>query len=207
MKTITFRITGRTALMMDNNQTADPRNEYARRIKELHKASKRKGADVDSILEQQSILRVKAGLYWNKELGLHLPAANLRGTFIDGAKLDRMGANCKRYAVIAGPAKLIHDGSDDLEELANDPRYRYDSIMKTGMVQVPTTRAVVPSWSCEFSINYAGSDKMSRDDIIHYVTQAGLFCGIGGSRGYGFGRFDVEVMGANGKYPKKAKAA
>jgi hypothetical protein len=207
MNSITFRITGRTALMMDNNQTADPRNEYAKAIKELHKASKRKSADVDSILEKQSILRVKAGLYWNKEMGLYLPAANLRATFIDGAKLDRKGTDCKRYCVIAGPAKLIHDGPDDLDTIANDPRYRYDSIMKSGMVQVPTTRAIVPTWSCEFTINYAGSDKMSRSDIIHYVNQAGLYCGIGGSRGYGFGRFDVEVMGANGKYPKKAKAA
>ena len=207
MNSITFRITGRTALMMDNNQTADPRNPYAKRLKELHKASKRKGADVESLLEQMSILRVKAGLYWNKELGLHLPAANLRGAFIDGAKLDRMGANCKRYAVIAGPAKIIHDGPDDLDEIANDPRYRYDSLMKSGMVVVPTSRAIVPKWSCEFTINYAGNDKMSRDDIIHFVQQAGNFIGVGGSRGYGFGRFGVEVMDAKGKYPKQSKAA
>lgn len=206
MNSITFRITGRGPLMMDNNQTADPRNEYAKRLKELHKASKRKGADVDAILEKQSILRVKAGLYWNKELGLYIPAANLRAAFIDGAKLDRMGANCKRYAIIAGPAKLIHNGSDDLDELANDPRYRYDSIMKSGMVQVPTTRAIVPEWSCEFTINYSGNDKMNRDDIIHFVTQSGNFCGIGASRGYGFGRFSVEVQDAKGKYPKRKAA-
>ena len=47
MNSITFRITGRTALMMDNNQTADPRNQYAMRLKELHKASKSIGADVE----------------------------------------------------------------------------------------------------------------------------------------------------------------
>jgi|TARA_E500000318_G_C3505955_1_gene190291 hypothetical protein len=206
MNTITFRITGRSALMMCNNQTADPRNEYTKAIKELHTASRRKGADVESLLEKQSILRVKAGLYWNKELGLHLPAGNLRATFIDGAKIDRMGSHCSKYTMIAGPAKIKHPGSDDLEEIANDPRYRYDSIMKAGMVQVPTTRAIVPEWQCEFTINYAGNDKMTRADIIHFVEQAGNFIGVGASRKYGFGRFGVEVQDANGKYPKKEKS-
>ncbi len=199
MKVMTFRITGRpdTPMMMHNNQTADPRNHYAKVLAELHTDYKRRGSDKAAILDKMAIQRVAAGLYWNDALGLHIPASNLRATVIDGAKLSRGGANCKRYVQVAGPARIKYKGPSNLEDIANDPRFRYDSIMKNGganAVQVPTTRAIIPEWECEFSLILIDNTKMTEKDLIKYVTDAGLYCGVGASRTHGFGRFTTEVV-------------
>ena len=96
MNTIRFRLNGKTPLMLQNGQTANPRNRYAKRLKELNKDKKRKGADVDAVLDQMADVEVESCLYYNERDGIHIPAENIRASLIEGAKLSRGGSQVKR---------------------------------------------------------------------------------------------------------------
>jgi len=206
MKTIQFRLSG-DCIMLQNGQTANPRNKYAKRLKELNKDKKRKGADVDAILDKMADVEVESCLYFSDELGLYLPVDNIRAAFVDGAKLSRGGANVKRYCFVTGPAKIKYDGPQDIEGIVADTNFHYEGIVKIGMVKVPKSRAIVRDWSCVIEIGLMPGDVIDEKDVIKYMTDAGLYCGIGASRTYGFGRFRVEVANAKGKYPKPMAAA
>jgi len=206
MNTVKFRLSG-DCLMLQNGQTANPRNKFAKRLKELNKDKKRKGADVDAILDKMADVEVESCLYWNDRLGLHMPAENIRAAFIDGAKLSRGGANVKRYCFVMGPAKIKYDGPQDIAGIVADKNFHYEAIVKVGMVKVPKSRAVVHDWSCEIEIGLMPGDVIDEKDVIKYMTDAGMYCGIGASRTYGFGRFTAVAADAKGKYPKAKLAA
>ena len=208
MKTVKFKLIGTGPLMLQNGQTANPRNRYAKELKQLNKDKRRRGADVDAILDKMADVEVASCLYWDDELGLHMPAENIRAAFIEGAKLSRGGANVKRYCMVMGPAKLIYEGPQDVAGIVADKNFHYEAIVKVGMVKVPKTRAVIPyGWSCEIEIGLMPGDVIDEKDVIKYMTDAGLYCGIGASRTYAFGRFTAVAADAKGKYPKAKLAA
>jgi len=207
MNTIRFRLEGSGPLMLQNGQTANPRNKYAKRLKELCKDKKRKGADVDAILDQIADVEVESCLYWNDELGLHIPAANIRASLIEGAKLSRGGTQVKRTCFVLEDAKLLYDGPQDIEGIVADKDFHYEAIVKVGMVKVPKSRAIVPNWSCEVEVAYMPGNVVDERDIIKYMTDAGLYSGIGASRSLGFGRFNAVEIDAKGKPVKRRKTS
>ena len=201
MNQLTFRISG-NLLMLDNNQTADPRNKYAKRLAEINKAMKSKTADKEALLEQQSQTLVEAGCYYNEQLGMHLPEKCIRGSVIEGAKLHRLGAAITKYCFFGGPSQLKYHGPQTPAGISTDPRFRYDTIIrnKTNGASLPITRTVIPDWSCEFTISIIQNTKLDSDMLIQAVVDAGLYCGIGASRKFSFGRYNVEMKDAKGKW-------
>tara|TARA_R100000234_G_scaffold18913_3_gene10588 strand:+ start:938 stop:1576 length:639 start_codon:yes stop_codon:yes gene_type:complete len=201
MKQLHFRISGKL-LMLDNNQTADPRNRYAKELAALNKAMKSKTADKNALLEQQSQKLVEAGCYYNEEIGMHLPEKCIRGSVIDGAKLHRLGTAITKYCFFGGDTPLKYEGPQTPQGISTDPRFRYDTIIrnKTNGASLPITRTVIPDWSCEFTINIIQNTKLDSDMLIQAVVDAGLYCGIGASRKFSFGRYDVQVKNAKGKW-------
>tara|TARA_Y100000114_G_scaffold156504_1_gene183878 strand:- start:609 stop:1247 length:639 start_codon:yes stop_codon:yes gene_type:complete len=201
MNQLTFRISG-NLLMLDNNQTADPRNKYAKRLAEINKAMKSKTADKEALLEQQSQTLVEAGCYYNEQLGMHLPEKCIRGSVIEGAKLHRLGAAITKYCFFGGPSELKYHGPQTPAGISTDPRFRYDTIIrnKTNGASLPITRTVIPDWSCEFTISIIQNTKLDSDMLIQAVVDAGLYCGIGASRKFSFGRYNVEMKDAKGKW-------
>ena len=105
-----------------------------------------------------------------------------------------------------GPAKLVYDGPQDVAGIVADHNFRYDALVTVNRVKVPKSRAIVRDWSCVVEIGLMPGDVIDEKDIIKYMTDAGLYCGIGASRTYGFGRFDVQVADAKGKFPKRSKS-
>ena len=206
MNKIRFKLSG-DILMLQNGQTANPRNQYAKTLKALNKDKKRKGADVDAILDQMADVEVESCLYYNDDLGLHIPAANIRAALIDGAKLSRGGSQVKRSCFVHGDAKIVYDGPQDVAGIVADKNFHYEAIVKVGMVKVPKSRAIVRDWSCTVEIAYMPGNVVDERDIIKYMTDAGLYCGIGASRTLGFGRFEAVEVDAKGKPVKRGKSA
>ena len=206
MNTIRFRLSG-DCIMLQNIQTANPRNKYAKLLKQLTADKKRKGADVDAILDEISDVEVESCLYFNEELGLHIPAANIRAALIDGAKLSKLGRDIDRYCVVGGDAKLVYPGPQTVQGIVEDPDCRYDAIVKVGMSKVPKSRAIFRNWSADIEILYMADNKMDARAIKKCMTDAGLFCGIGASRRIGFGRFDCVEIDEKGRIIDDVQAA
>jgi hypothetical protein len=205
MPDVTFLLQGER-LMLQNNQTANPRNKYARRLKELNTKKKGKTADVDAILDQMALVEFEACLYLNDKGKVVIPAENIRAALIEGAKLSKGGAACKRYCSVMRDAVLEYDGPKTLKGLLKDDRFHYESLVKVNGKMIPKTRAVFYDWSAEITITYM-QDEMDEAAIVKYITDAGMYTGIGASRGWGWGRFDVSVADGNGKYRMNSAAA
>ena len=206
MNTIRFRLSG-DCIMLQNIQTANPRNKYAVRLKQLSGDKKRKGADIDAIMDEISDVEVESCLYFNDDLGIHLPAANIRASLIDGAKLSKLGRDIDRYCMVGGDSKLIYPGPQTIQGIVEDPEHRYDAIVKVGMAKVPKSRAIFRDWSCDIDVHYMADNKMDARLIKKCMTDAGMFCGIGASRRLGFGRFQCVEIDEQGRLLDEDKAA
>ena len=207
MNTIRFRLNGKTPLMLQNGQTANPRNRYAKRLKELNKDKKRKGADVDAVLDQMADVEVESCLYYNERDGIHMPAENIRASLIEGAKLSRGGSQVKRTCFVYENATLSYDGPKDVAGFVANKDFHHEAIVKVGMVKVPKSRAIIPEWSCDIEVAYMPGNVVDDRDIIKYMIDAGLYSGIGASRSLGYGRFDAVEIDAKGKPVKRRKVS
>lgn len=191
-------------MMMQNGDLANPRNKFARRMKELMVAKKKPKADKDAIQDILCDVEWEGGLYWNAKLGPHLPAEMIRACLIQGAKLSKGGASVKRTCFVLEDAKLEYKGPRDLESLKLDPAFRDERMCVVNGKRVLKTRPVFRDWKATVAVQYM-PQAVAPEDITKYMTDAGLYIGIGTARGLGFGRFDCTP--AKAKRTRKTAAA
>lgn len=196
MQSIKFLLEG-NVLMMQNGQLANPRNKYAREMKRLTTERRARNADKDTLQDKICDTEWEGGLYFNEELGPYLPSEVIRAALIQGAKLTRGGASVKRTCFVFEDAPVQYDGPRDLEGLREDLSFRDERMAVIAQKRVLKTRPIFHDWKAEVEIHYM-PDAVNPDDIIRYMTDAGLYIGIGTGRSLGFGRFDsiAEVDGA-----------
>tara|TARA_R100001163_G_C5061698_1_gene198640 strand:+ start:1810 stop:2421 length:612 start_codon:yes stop_codon:yes gene_type:complete len=201
MHTVKFLLSGEF-LMMQNGQLANPRNKYARRMKELMVEKKKKNSDTDAIQDKLSDVEWEGGLYFKEDIGPYLPAEMIRACLIQGAKLSKGGASVKRTCFVLVDAPLQYDGPRDMEGLREDHGFRDERMAVVSMRRVLKTRPVFRDWEAEVEISYI-PEAVDPDDIIRYMTDAGLYIGIGTGRSLGFGRFEA-IAQVDGKYSIQA---
>jgi hypothetical protein len=191
--------------MMQNGDLANPRNKFARRMKELMAEKRKPKADKDAIQDILCDVEWEGGLYWNEELGPYLPAEMIRACLIQGAKLSKGGASVKRTCFVMTDAKLEYKGPRDIDSLRADPAFRDERMCVVAGKRVLKTRPVFRDWCATVTVSYMPGNVVDEKDIIKYMTDAGLFIGIGTARSLGFGRFDASPVTA--KRSRKTAAA
>ena len=105
MQSIKFKMTGVCPLMLNNPQTVNPMNEYAKALKEL--TSKRSKTDDD----QNEIFHLKflASCYVNNKGQYIIPANMISKSFEAGAKENKLGAKFQRSVFVFTDAVLKFD--------------------------------------------------------------------------------------------------
>ena len=195
LKTLKIKIRGVTSLLQHNSQLANPLNKYAKMLGELSTQKKRTGADKDDLLAQMADVEWEGGLYFSPVSGPYLPAMMIKANIIEGAKLTRGGRDVTRSVnVMPGEVPLLYEGPRDLETLKADVRFRDQRIVTVSQSKVLRTRPRFDNWSLEYTAVY--NDKgMEREDLIRYITDAGMFEGLGDGRGKpGCGRYEIESV-------------
>lgn len=195
LKKLQARLTGTAELLMHNGQTADPLNDYSKRMKEI--SSKRVKTDQD--YEDMARIEFMAGLYLDEK---HHPC--IPGMILEAAICGRGGAAGKAKArkqatagiFVEGTFPLEYDGPTDPEEM-----FENDSTKHVGPVRVQTskvirTRPMIPMpWAADVEITY--NDRLVNErQVADWLVTAGEEVGLMDWRPR-YGRFTVEVL--NGK--------
>ena len=188
MKTLRIKIEGTTPLMMNNPQTVNPFNQYAKEIKKF--TSKRNKTDED----QNELFRLKflASLYYRKGI-YYLPSMQLWRSMVNAAKENKQGAKFERSIKVSEDLKIdFADADKTPEELWKLECYtdiRDAGIMKK---RIPCIRSIFQDWKTEAEIWY-DETQIDKADVLRVLDIAGERHGIGTFRML-YGRFKVKEI-------------
>lgn len=197
MMLVSFKMTGSTALLMHNDQLANPISEASRLLAAATAEVKKKNNDMVVAFEAKSLAEWRGGLYFEEGIGPVVPASMVRAAVIEGAKAaqTRRGKTNERALVFIEQAfPLVYDGGPHktIESFEADWR-NYRDIRSVGVNQsrVMRTRPIFrPGWTCKATFLLANPD-LDLDGLRDDVLAAGRLVGVGDGRAIGMGRFRV----------------
>lgn len=194
MKSVKVRIVGTTALLMHNIDAANPLAPHSAQMAKLHEAKRRKGADTIDILRQIADLEFETGMYYSADNnGPFIPAYVIERCIRAGASLVRKGKDVTRAVQLRGHfVPLDYDGPRTMAELKADHNFRYATMVAIQKAKVLRTRPMFSRWSCRFEM-VVDERRVTVAEALSYLTDAGIFEGIGDGRTMHFGRFTVEA--------------
>lgn len=184
-------MTGTTALIMHNVQTADPLNPYAKEIAKIT-AKKKNKTEADDL--ELSRIKFVAGLYFEPPSGPYLPAANVFRCLIEAGAMTREGKKIERGVVfLSDRAPLVYDGPRDLEGLWGDGTTRFVDrrLANINRQRVPITRPIFPQWAAQFDVE-VDAEVLNPDAFADIVAKAGRAVGVGDYRRF-YGKFKGEL--------------
>lgn len=174
--------------MMQNVQSVDPTNKFAKESKKV--SSKRKKTDADH--ERLKEIDFFGGLYMN-ENGPCIPSNWIEGTIIAGAKKEREGPRAKSGFYCEGSFDLEYEGPRTAEELWEE-KDKFVDVRPVNIQRnkVMKCRPIFKEWSAEIEVSYDNS-AVNPEELKRWLDVAGSQCGIGTYRPK-HGRFHVEIL-------------
>lgn len=185
IKTLTFQIRGVTPILFHNGQTADPLNEWTKRIKSI--SGKRKKTDAD--LEKMAEYEWKAGLYVSS--GQVAVSANMiHGMLIEAAKKEKKGPLAKAGIWFTQDFfPLTYEGPREIDELWQDERFRLTVGVRVQKNRIMRTRPKFDHWELEFSCD-TDDTQINKSDVEGMLEIGGQMVGLGDWRPR-YGRFEL----------------
>ena len=191
MKNIEIDVRGTSALLMNNGKGADPLNEFSKELKKV--SGKTKKTDEDHIL--MSDIEWRKNLYWNDELGVHIPAENLSSMLAASMRKTKQGKQ-SIHILVDDDMPLVFKNSKNLDRLKYDQGMRFRCNVKNGMKTVQRTRPQIPNgWTGTIKL-LIDVDGIDPDQVVDFVKLAGTDIGLcdwrpGSPKPGRFGRFEV----------------
>jgi hypothetical protein len=196
METLKINVVGITALLTHNNQTANPFNEYTKKLAPL--TAKRKKTDED--YREIARLEWEAGLYLEQGKVV-IPARCIEATLWNGAKKTRNGVKFKSGVLVEddfmplsydGPVITTNGGvgipNPSLDKFYD--KFKYQALVKVGPQTILRTRPIFQNWSFKVSLTYDPT-VIDERTLISIAEDAGRLVGLCDNRPR-MGRFMVE---------------
>ncbi len=186
-------VIGGPALIMHNGQLANPRNPYAKAMKEI--TGKKKKSDEDH--EEMSRREFQGGLYHDDDIGPYIPVDAIRGMLVEGSRKSKQGREFVSVDVEEDRVPLQYKGPRTRDELWADDRFVSVVGVKVGPSRVMRTRPMFKQWKLAFTVTIEDEASINVADVERALTVAGRVIGIGDWRpgspkGGRYGRFQVE---------------
>ncbi|MCP3868332.1 MAG: hypothetical protein GY703_09610 [Gammaproteobacteria bacterium] len=188
MKLVSYRIVGESALLMHSDKFCDPLSAASKAHSTLTKKKTKTDEDHESIARSEWM----GGLYWDQEIGIHLPTRCIRKSLIEGARFHKLGKQIERAVLFLDEKVRLHyDGPNDPTKLFDQGIFVDRRSVVINRKRVMRTRPRFSQWSVEggFMLDEA---QLSQSDLIRAMEHAGRYCGVGDYRPM-FGRYSVEV--------------
>ena len=187
MKTLGITIRGTSPMLMNSNQGVNPVHPLVVELKKLSKLRNRTEEQEIRILD----IKWNLGLYWDQDIGVYTPAANIEAMFRNAAKSERSGTDALK-AILIRPdfVPLIYDGPKDIESLEKDIRFRdvrAGKIKKAASVLLCRPR--FNSWALKFEIDF-DEKFFDEDKIINLLEYGGRYVGLNDYRPR-YGKFEI----------------
>lgn len=188
MKNIHVEWKGSAPLIMHSCQSVNPLHPITREMKKI--TSIRKKTEED--LLKLSDLEWEAGLYWDDNVGLYIPAENIEATVREGAKARKKGKDIvKAFSVTEMLVPLDIGENLTKEQMYSDYRFRDVRAMKVQRARVMRTRPRFNMWKLSFNAVY-DENAIGFQSIVDAITYAGQYVGLCDSRPK-YGRFDATI--------------
>lgn len=193
MKQATYKMTGKSQLLLSCDKLADPLDPLTIAHKEL--TNNKKKTEETHILIAKSQWR--GCMYWDDKEGVYMPSQNVRATLVGGAKLNKLGMQIKRGIMMVDDIVPLDYGKKlTLEQLWAQKFLDRRSVVISAK-RVMAYRPMFKDWSLTFDLQFDEAI-LDENEIMQSFENAGKFVGIGGFRpekGGTFGRFTIEQIG------------
>lgn len=186
MQAIKLRLKSVCPLLMHSDRFANPLDPATKAHKEL--TSKRKKTDDD----HEAIARSEflGSLYIDAQ-GPFIPSMNLDASFVEAAKMQKLGKHAKRgLMVLEDKVHLHYDGPRQAEKLAADPRFVDVRGVRVSMAKLMRCRPRFNDWTAECTVAF-DSEQINENEVRQIIENAGRLVGVGDFRPR-FGRFAVK---------------
>lgn len=194
MRNATVAVTGVTPLLMNNPQTVDRFNKFAKRMAAIN-AKKTRRTD-DDYLELRDI-EVESKVYFNEEDGIYVPATWLGEAIASAAfKVAKISRADIRGALFTTEDKLKltfrdSDKVKSVEDIVKNPAFRICLTLPQGQVRVVKAFPIFHKWSFSTSVEF--DDKIiDPDSLTRIIMHTAKYGGFGDFRPT-FGRAVAEV--------------
>ena len=185
MKTLVFEIESIVPLLMHDDKTANPLNDFTKKLKAL--TGKRKKTDEDLLAIAE--VEWNASLYY--ENGKYvIPTKVIESTLLASAKQFKKGTLLKQCIIVADDMVLeFKDKNLTPEKLFKKLEYVDMRTVKVGQAKTTRCRPLFNSWKGEFTV-ILDEDKLNVEEIEQIVANAGKYVGMCDYRPR-YGRFQV----------------
>ena len=188
MKTIKCEFHGLSPIIMHSCQCVNPLHPISLEMKKI--TSKRKKTEEDII--KLSDLEWEAGLYWNKDVGVYVPAENIEATIREAAKSKKLGKHFQKGFMVQDMMIPLDIGEDlTKEEMCADVRFRDVRPMKVQQARVLRTRPRFNMWNLTFTAAY-DENILNFDDVVNAIEYGGQYVGLCDSRPK-YGKFSAKI--------------
>lgn len=190
MLSVHFRLVGTSPLLCRNVRLADKDDPIVKAIDAITAKSNKTESDRREI----ALLEWRGGIYTSSRLeGPVMPTRLILATFINTAKLSRLGASVNRaLSFTALDVPIIYEGTRDLEELIKCDEFHDRQAVGIKTAKTMRTRPMFRSWMIEADAKLA-EDLLDLEDLKRIVELAGMANGLADGRKIGYGRFTGEV--------------
>lgn len=189
MKTLKFKVTGQTGLMLNNPQVVNPFNKYSKLLKPL--TSKRTKTE-DDLLEISHI-KFLSCLYQDSDGRYIIPASHFEQSIISAAKERKLGRKFERSFRIFNDSLLDFPDKDKTpEELYASEKYTDIRAVGIKGSKITTTRVLFPLWGCEVECSFDES-QIDPKEIVEIFEIAGERYGVGTYRRM-YGHYEIQKI-------------
>lgn len=185
MQILKISVKGIAPLLMHSDKTANPLNEFTKKLKAV--TSKRKKTDED----HADIAKIEwtASLYWDGKQ-YYLPASLIEATMLNSAKMFKLGTLLKQCVLCNDNASFEFKHSNlEPEKLWLQSEYQDFRTVKVQQAKNLRCRPIFQEWVSKFSL-YLDENKMNAEQLKQVINNAGMYVGFGDYRPK-FGRFEI----------------
>jgi len=189
MKVI-VQLKGATPLVQHNIRLADKLDDYTKQIAEITGKKKKTEADYADVEK----LEWFGGLYYDPEVGIHVPAWNVVRCFERAATITKLGTTLIRALSVATlRLPLQYEGPASPEQLWKLAEFRWRVSVGVQRNKVTRMRPIFRHWGLDLEAELL-EDVLDPDDLRRIIDLAGRSEGLGDARKLGYGRFTAEVL-------------
>jgi len=194
MQELNIKIVGTGELLMNNPQSADPLNRYAKKIAPL--SSKRGKTDEDH--NELKNLRLESSIYLTEALGVFIPTSWVTAALAKNshgvAKIAKAKIRAGVYADVQ-KVKLNFKGMNKIktkQDIIKNPEFHNTMLMTQGQVKIPKTKPIFTDWSFQLKLMFDPTivNESELKNILEYCCRYG---GFGDFRPT-FGRAVLEIL-------------
>lgn len=197
IQTMTATITGINPLLMNNPQTVDRFNPYA---KAMAKINAKKTRRTDDDYREHRDIEIRSGIYFDDAIGIYVPSTWMLSAIAQVSfKTTKISKADVRGSVftVEDKLKLSYRDMDKVkqpEDIVGNPNFRINLTLKQQQSRVVKAKPIFHDWSFACTLEF--DDKtLDPDSLERIIKHAATYGGFGDFRPT-FGRATAEVSHA-----------